>query len=571
MSVFVVLSPISSMFRLVFTPDHPKYQTQINDIFINRLWGIGLFLAALLLCGVALGNVPLRDWDEGIVAQVAREIAVGEANWLHPTLHGIPYLNKPPLVHALISWMYNLWGVEEWTARFPSALLTAASVPVLYWLGLELFRRRTPAIFSALVYLTLLPVIRHGRLAMLDGTVLFLMILMIGCVLRSRRNLKYALGSGLAFGFLCLTKGVILGILLGGIAIFFLVWDTPRLLKSRFFGLGIALGCVPVLYWYTAQWIDQGEVFITTNLFSQSLRRIWQPVESNQGNPFYYLFEILKYSLPWLIFWIPGLYFSWQNRRFSWAKLILVWTGVYLLAISAMSTKLPWYVLPVYPAFALAVGAYLAQVWREGDRETGHWSVQVHHHPDVLSPLPDQLWPIVAILAGVSWVACFYLNNLIPLIPVSGVDLPLKLTATAIALTLTASAFLMLQKDRQFIIILIWGLYVSLFLFFTSTHWVWELAEDYPVKPVAELIQTHTPANAKVYTSHPTSRPSLNFYSDRKVQPRDLEELQQYWQGSKNAYFLLDRSTFNELQIKPSDALGTVQGWTLIKPPLPAA
>jgi 4-amino-4-deoxy-L-arabinose transferase-like glycosyltransferase len=558
------------MSPLVFTSGSPKHQTQVNPISLNQLWGIGLFLAALLLFCVALGNVPLRDWDEGIVAQVAREIARGEADWLYPTLHGVPYLNKPPLVHLFISWMYNLGGIEEWTARFPSAFLTAASVPILYWLGLELFYQRTPAIFSALVYLTLLPVVRHGRLAMLDGTVLFLMILMVGCVLRSRRDLRYALASGLAFGFLCLTKGLILGLLLGGIAIFFLVWDTPRLLKSRFFWLGISLGCIPVLYWYSAQWIDQGEAFITTNLFSQSLRRIWQPVESNQGNIFYYLFEILKYSLPWLIFWIPGLYFSWQNRHFSWGKLIIVWTGVYLLAISAMSTKLPWYVLPIYPAFALAVGAYITEVWREGNRETGRWSIQLHHHPDMISPLPDKLWPIFAVLAGVSWVACFYLNNLIPLIPVSGVDLPLKLTATALALTLTSSAFLMIQKDRQFIIILIWGLYVSLFLFCTSIHWVWELAEDYPVKPVAELIQTHTPVNAKVYTSHPTSRPSLNFYSDRKVQPRDFEELQQYWQGSKNAYLLLDRSTLNQLQIKPSEAIETVKGWTLVKPPLPS-
>jgi 4-amino-4-deoxy-L-arabinose transferase-like glycosyltransferase len=558
------------MSRLVFTPGSPKYHIRVNDTLITRLWGMGLFLAALVLFCVALGNVPLRDWDEGIVAQVAREIAQGKADWLHLTLHGAPYFNKPPLVHLLISWMYNLWGVQEWTTRFPSALLTAASIPILYWTGLELFHRRTPALFSALVYLTLLPVVRHGRLAMLDGTVLCLMILMVGCLLRSRRDQRYALGSGLAFGFLCLTKGVILGLLLGAIAILFLLWDTPRLLKSWFFWLGTGLGCVPILFWYTAQWAYQGEVFLTTNLLSQSLRRIWEPIENHYGNPFYYIFEILKYSWPWLIFWLPGLYLSWQNRRFSWGKLILVWTGVYLLAISAMSTKLPWYVLPIYPAFSLAVGAYITEVWREGDRETGHWHDQGSKHPDFLCLPPDRLWPIFVFLAGVSWVACLYVNNLIPLIPVSGVDLSLKLTAIALVLTLTISTLLLLQKDRQFLLILIWGLYVSLFVFCTSTHWVWELAEDYPVKPVAELIQTHTPPDAKIYTSHPYSRPSLNFYSDRKVKPRSLEELQKDWEASKNAYFLLDRTTLNELQLKSSDALGTVQGWTLLKPPLPS-
>jgi len=53
--------------------------------------------------------------------------------------------------------------------------------------------------------------------------------------------------------------------------------------------------------------------------------------------------------------------------------------------------------------------------------------------------------------------------------------------------------------------------YVSLLLL-TSRHWVWELAESYPVKPVAAMIQNGTPVGEKVYTSYPYGRPSLNFF-----------------------------------------------------------
>ena len=138
-------------------------------------------------------------------------------------------------------------------ARLAPAMLTAISVPLLYAIGRELFLQRLSAIFSALAYLTLLPVVRHGRLAMLDGAVLCFLLMMVLCVLRSRRNLRYALGAGIGFGLICLTKGVLLGLLLGAIAFFFLLWDTPRLLTSRYLWTGFAIGIFPVIAWYTAQ------------------------------------------------------------------------------------------------------------------------------------------------------------------------------------------------------------------------------------------------------------------------------------------------------------------------------
>ncbi|WP_413163520.1 ArnT family glycosyltransferase [Capilliphycus salinus ALCB114379] len=552
------------MSRQIFATGRPRNQIHSRDRWINSLWIVGLLLIALLLFGLNLGGVALRDWDEGTVAQVAREITQGDLHWLYPTLHGDAYFNKPPLVHNFIAWAFGLGGINEWMARFPSALLTALSVPLLYLVGLELFRQRTAAIFSALVYLTLLPVVRQGRLAMLDGTVLFLLILMIGCVLRSRRDLRYALGSGLAFGFLCLTKGIFLAILLGAIAFLFLLWDTPRLLQSKYLWLGLLLGLVPVGLWYFAQWQEYGQAFFTINLNAQSWQRIWDSVENNQGAPWYYLLEILKYAWPWQLFWIPGLIFTWKSRNFSWAKLILVWTGVYLIPISLMSTKLPWYVLPVYPALALAVGAYFAQVWREGDRETGQWQGKVKQLEDLPAPLPDKFTPIFALLSLVGLLGCLYFANLIPAFAVSQPEFDLQLTLAALSLTFALTTLLLYRKDRQFLIVLFWGMYVSLILFVSSDNWVWELAEDYPVKPVAALVQQNTSVEDSIYTSHPYSRPSLNFYSDRKIKALGDEELKQKWSVSPHPYFLLDDASLKRLQRPQVKTLGTVSGWTLI-------
>jgi hypothetical protein len=107
-------------------------------------------------------------------------------------------------------------------------------------------------------------------------------------------------------------------------------------------------------------------------------------------------------------------------------------------------------------------------------------------------------------------------------------------------------------------------MYISLLLFMTSRHWIWELAEAYPVKPVAAMIHSGTPANQKIYTSYPYGRPSLNFYSDRQIIPAITNELQYHWQQNPQPYLLVDQSTLANLTLESAKRIGTAEGWTLI-------
>lgn len=517
---------------------------------LDRAWFFGLLIAALVLYLTDLGGLPLRDWDEGIVAQVAREIwraPAGTQTWLHPTLAGEPYLNKPPLMHWLVAVAYAIGGVNEWTTRLPGAILTAFSVPLLYSIGRELFARRSAAVFSALVYLTLLPVVRHGRLAMLDGAIVGFFLLMLICLLRARRDLRWGLGVGIGFGLMCLTKGI-LGVLLAAIACLFILWDTPRLLTSFYLWLGFFLGIVPVLLWYGAQWLHYSQGLVD-NLQAQSLNRIWQSVDGHRGPPWYYLLEILKYSLPWLIFLPQGLRLVWENRNLSWAKLVLLWAGGYLVVISLMGTKLPWYVFPIYPALALVVGIQLAEMW--------------HATFPTVAPVEDKTQPrywlaVLAMLAIVTGAGSLYFGFLS-----QPPEPDLQFILMAIALTMTASTILAMRRDFQFLSVLCWGCYVTLLLFVSSEHWVWELAEAYPVKPVAALIQHHTPADRVIYTSYPFHRPSLNFYSDRSVIPASPAALQQQWQMAE-PYLLVDVDGLAGLQLSQVKTIGIAEKMALI-------
>ena len=547
----------------IFPPSTGKYTSRLNDNSTDKLWMWAFLLAAVLIFGLNLGGVALRDWDEGIAAQVSREIWGGKLNWLYPTIDSTPYLNKPPLVHWLIGLCFAIGGVSELTARLVPAMLTAASVPMLYAIGRELFPRRSIAIFSALVYLTLLPVVRHGRLAMLDGAVLCFLLASMWCLLRSRRDLRYALGAGIGFGLICLTKGVMLGLLLGAIGFIFLVWDTPRLLTSGYLWGGLAIGTFPVAGWYFAQWLHYGQDFINANLLNQSFRRIWEPVSNHKGPPWYYLLEIFKLAWPWQLFYLQGLYFSWENRNFPGPKLVLVWTGVYLLAISVMNTKLPWYVLPIYPAFALAVGSYLAEVWEQMWLPEEPVKDEAEERFNAISLLPHPA--ILGVLAVVAIVGCIHFSGVLWTGgQIAPIERDLQLMLMFVALTMTISAVLLHRKDRQFLLVLIWGTYVTLLVFVASDNWVWELAEDYPVKPIAEIVRTGTPAGQQVFTSHRLPRPSLNFYSERQVIVADSATLQQKWQTLSQPYFLLEKLVLKHLKLPNAEVVKTADDWVLV-------
>ncbi len=511
---------------------------------IDWLWIIILLLAAVLLCTINLGEPALRDWDEGTVAQVAREIwraPTGSMHWLFPTLGGEPYHNKPPLMHLLIAWAYSLGGVNEWTARLPGAILTAISVPLLYCIAREIFRQRFCAVYSALVYLTMLPVIRHGRLAMLDGAAICFFLVMMLCVLRSRRDLRYCLGIGIGLGLICLTKGM-LGILFAVIAFTFLFWDTPRILSCWYLWLGIFIGAAPVAFWYGAQWWHYRHQFLNHAVVNQSLSRIWKPVEGNSGPPWYYLLEILKYSWPWLLFLPRACRLTWENRNLSWAKLVLVWSCVFLVTVSLMGTKLPWYILPIYPSLALAIGAQIAEI-------------------EDLPLTPSYTRPWVAGLAILAIAAC---GINIYFTVTSQAQAELQIILAAVAGTMALAAILAEKGDVQFLKVLLWGTYFSLLLLMKSPYWVWELGESYPVKPVAAIIQQGTPENAKIYTSFPYHRPSLDFYSDRQIIPAKDKELRQHWESMSQPYFLLDKKALESLPLRSLKQVDQANGWTLV-------
>src|SRR4029077_5602002 len=90
---------------------------------------IVVLVAAIVFLGCATSPPSLMDDVDAVQAQIARNM-LDSGDWVTARLDGIPYLEKSPLKYWLMAVSYMTFGVHDWAARIPMALLAIA----LCWL-----------------------------------------------------------------------------------------------------------------------------------------------------------------------------------------------------------------------------------------------------------------------------------------------------------------------------------------------------------------------------------------------------------------------------------------------------
>ncbi|MEM8829766.1 MAG: glycosyltransferase family 39 protein [Cyanobacteria bacterium P01_G01_bin.19] len=513
-----------------------------SEIWLECFYFTSLLLAALILFLVNLGSLPLLDLDEGTNAQVAKQIFLqgSFSGWIFPTLWNEPYFAQPPLVHGLIAIAYKVFGINEFATRLPGALLGAASVVLLYNIGREVFVARFPAVCGALIYLTCLPVVRSSRLAMSDGPLLCFELIAVWAMLRSRRDLRWSLLVGIGLGMVSLTQGAAalpVWIVIGS----FLLWDTPRLLTSSYFIGGLLLGALPGIGWYVAQYFHYYELDNLLALFELFMGQMSNGEAEAVAFSANHLIRGLTYIFPWGLAIFFGSRLALQNIHWGWGRLFVVWIGVYFTLFLLTYNHDFWSIsfLSLYPVFALAGGIKLDSI-----RNLPSYI----DYPRIWT-YSFILMAVIAAIAGLHWGIRNYSDFYLPFI------------CGSFAITFTATAIVMAQQEQQFIPLLFWGLLVSIFMLLISPHWIWELRSVEPVKPIASLIREHTPKNQVVYTSMSRDRPSLDFYSDRRVVPLKLVDLKIHWEADPkhdlDVYLLVDSIAIDNLDISAKNIIST--------------
>ncbi len=342
----------------------------------ERVWAAAVLAAALVLTFYRLGAGTLWDQDETKYAQVAREILqTGDPITLH--VNRAPWYVHPPLYMWLVAATGRIAGFSTFTVRLWSGVFSVAAVYATMLLGRTLFNARTGILAGAVIAVTFHFLVQ-SRLAVFDTVLLAFMLLAAYAAVRGyqtgRRGdyLRFFIFAGLA----TLTKGPI-GLALPGLVIAAFV--SVRRAWSRWrevpWAAGLVLYAAIGLSWYAAEAVLHGGTFVRTVLGYYGLGRFFGVVE-NQAGPWYYYIPILIIGgFPWTAFWPAASVWHWRRRREDGSLFVLLWCGIVIVFYSLAQTKLPNYVLPVYPLAAVGVAATWDGVLDRAPRTRAGWLV----------------------------------------------------------------------------------------------------------------------------------------------------------------------------------------------------
>lgn len=381
---------------------------------------ICITLAAGAVFFTNLGAAHLWDEDETLHGTCAREM-YERGDWVVPTYNGNLFPDKPPLMYWLMIGGYELFGVTEFAARFAAAVLGVAAALVTYYLGRVAFNA-TVGLWAGLAMAANLLFTVSARAATADAALVFLTttaLLLFFVALRrqpedSSRPLSWPLmaGSYALLGIAVLAKGPI-GIALPVIAWTlllqiegarrsaapsvtagsplqrllvnairsFLRWFAPRNVARAIYRLRpltalivVAAVAVP---WYVLVGMRTEGVWLQEFFGDHNLQRALRPREGHSGPFFYYIPALLIGFFPWSVFLGPTLADSIRRLRGDDdfqrpIRLLLCWTAVLLLIWSVPRTKLPHYVLTLFPALALLTGCFI-QRWIAAPAQFSRW------------------------------------------------------------------------------------------------------------------------------------------------------------------------------------------------------
>ncbi len=337
----------------------------------DLLW---LALLCAVLYGAGLGRYPLGNPDEGRYAEIPREM-VASGDWITPRLNGVNYFEKPPLMYWAVAGCLKIFGPSEWSMRAMPVLFALGGVLLTYAAARSLYGRAA-GLFSAAVLGTSLLYFAIAHIILLDMAVSVLMSATLFCFIlgvreppgAKRRWLFYGLYASAALA--TLTKGLI-GFLVTGAVMFLwlLVFNQWKRLRPFHLPTGALLFLAIAAPWHVlAAW--HNETWVHRYFVYEHWLRFLTPVASRPGPWYYYIGIVLAGSIPWVGFlWPAGrdaVRGGWPDRaKNADAWFLVTWVGFIFLFFTVNHSKLPTYILPVFPALAVLIGAWLAKVKQE--------------------------------------------------------------------------------------------------------------------------------------------------------------------------------------------------------------
>ena len=501
------------------------------------LYGVTPFLG-----GDGLGLVGA---DEPRYAQIAHEMLVRFDSapnlkeklsaCVTPYLYGHPWLEKPALYYWRAMFLFQDFGVHDWSARLPSTTFAFIMIGLIY-LHMRRFRPGGH-LDAALITVACAGIIGFSRGASTDMQMAApLAIGLLGWYAWYETDSKFWLYDIYFFtGLATLAKGPVAPFLaLTIIAAFAFLRREWSILYRSLWWPGVALYFAMVLPWFVAVQ-HQNPTFFREFFLEHNLERFATDRYQHVQPPWYYLIVVVLAMMPWTVIAVRALIdgvqtsvAEWRLRRAStrrassrpapnrpgdaFPEFLVLWALIPIVFFSFSQSKLPGYVLPSIPPIAILTGDYLFRQRKPG---LNRWILLGH-----------------AVLSGV--MTMFAL--LLPWFVIHGKQMPPARALTVAALAALGAALLILIVVNGFGVarlrLVTTGVLVVLVVFLYGAGPVFGIPQidatkrvihlldrAYSARPLADRLASFAPGDetVAVFRVRRDMEYGLSFYRNREV------------------------------------------------------
>lgn len=326
---------------------------------------VSVLLAIAILWCANLDYRKLIRPDEGRYAEIAREMAI-TGDWVTPRLNGIKYFEKPPLQYWITAGAYKLFGVNEWTARLWPALAGLLCALVVWRIGLR-WLGEPAGHYAGLVSVSMLWPVANAHINTLDMGLTFFLTLALGAFLRAQMSdnahetrqgmlLAWAACAGAV-----LSKGLTGLVIPAGAIVFYVLAARNLNLFRRMHWIEGAVVifaiCAP---WFVAVSVANPE-FARFFFIHEHFERFLTTTHRRTEPWWFFLPLLIAGALPWTLITLRAVARATQEdaRRYDEFRprlFLLCWCAFVLLFFSVSKSKLPSYILPMFPALAWLTG-----------------------------------------------------------------------------------------------------------------------------------------------------------------------------------------------------------------------
>ena len=498
-----------------------------------------LLCAAVLPYFLNLGVSSIWDANEAFYAQTPREM-IEAGDYVTPSFNFQLRMNKPVLSYWNVAASYHLFGISEWSERFPIAIGAVVIIGTAFGLG-RLLGGPFAGLFAALVLAT------SPRLALLARRIIIdihitmwmgLVLLFFALAETSpRRRRLYLCLMYVAAGFGVLTKGPV-AVFLPAVVFFIYLASQKRLgdLRHMMLPSGALISLAIVVPWYYFLYREHGWEYIGSFIFGENLGRYADAIGEQSRGLLFYIPVMLADLFPWSLMIPVALWWAIRaERQDRVARLLIVWIAAIVVFFSLSGTKEDLYILPIVPAEAALIGAMLARAIEGGPESEPFDRVQGR----------AVAWGAgaTAVLLLVTGSAALWVFAVTDRYSLDGAAL---VGAMAVVGGLGGVAWLFRRRVFASVVTMATSVVVIVWCIVLCTLPDFERYK--PVKPFSDIIRSRASIGA-IVGSYKFSLPSMVFYLHRPVMEVVLpDHLRAVFYSSSDVYFIMAEDEYNTIK-----------------------